>query len=295
MAEIREVIGSGSITEATKGRESTAELRYAVTGTSNSQIVLGLVFGASPTVFNYLPRGDVSITPTDHEVWECTVSYKMPDEEEENEDIDRPGFNFDTSGGTFHISHSLETLQSYSAIETQPPPNFKGGINVSKDEIKGSDVIIPALRFTETHKFPAANITPTFIKNLARNTGKTNDAEWRGFEKGELLFMGCSGTYEDVVCSITYTFRASENIEELSVPPFEDIAKGGHELLWIFYVDEEDDDAGELIKGPRAAYVERIYEEFDFADLNIGSFPPEKRQENNAGREPNAEEDDGDE
>lgn len=274
---ITEVIGSGAITEAAEGAASTGELRYTVAGTSSDQAVLALVFSTSPLVFNFLPRGDISISPSAFEVWDCTVAYKMPDEDEEDEDPDSPGFSFDTQGGTFHISHSLETMRDYTATQN-PAPNFQGGINVSKDEVKGTDVIIPALKFTETHKFPAAVITPDFIKSLARNTGKTNNAMWRGFETGELLFSGCSGTYEDVLCSITYSFTASENIAALEMKPFPNINKGGHEVLWVLYVDEEDSYAGELVKGPRAAYVERVYESFDFNALGIADWPPQIRR-----------------
>ncbi len=91
--------------------------------------------------------------------------------------------------------------------------------------------------------------------------------------------MGCSGSLDKQIVAITYTFRASENIEGLTVGPIEEISKNGHELLWVYYMDQGDEYTDEIVKGPRAAYVERIYEEFDFNDLGLPDWEGEGEDE----------------
>ena len=47
------------------------------------------------------------------------------------------------------------------------------------------------------------------------------------------------------------------------------IDKKGWEYLWVRYEDAEDAAANALVKKPTAAYVEKVYEEGDFAGLGI--------------------------
>lgn len=48
------------------------------------------------------------------------------------------------------------------------------------------------------------------------------------------------------------------------------VSKKGWEYMWLRYHDVKDDTAKMLIKHPCAAYVERVYDEVDFAGLGIG-------------------------
>ena len=56
----------------------------------------------------------------------------------------------------------------------------------------------------------------------------------------------------------------------MTVGPFPDINKKGHEYLWMFYADAEDEESKSLVKTPVAYYVEQVYQESDFARLGIG-------------------------
>ena len=49
------------------------------------------------------------------------------------------------------------------------------------------------------------------------------------------------------------------------------IAKKGWEYLWVRYADAKDDTAKAIVKKPIAAYVEKVYEEGNFAGLGIGT------------------------
>ena len=273
MATINEIIASGSGKLTNKTAEF--EKKYAITGTSSDGVVRALVLGASPSRYNGLPRSNVTFAPTAHNVFEATVTYSQKENEQE-----QPQFSFNTAGATTHISHSIETVDTHEVHQGQGAPNFKNGINVTKDEVKGVDVVIPTLTFSETHKFDPTFVTTKFIKSLMENTGKTNTKKFREFEPGEVLFTGCDGAYSEKRVAINYNFTVSKNLKNLEVAGVTPIEKKGHDYVWVFYQDGEDDYTGEIIKGPRAIYVERIYEAFDFKELGLPIFPPAKRNNN---------------
>jgi hypothetical protein len=105
-------------------------------------------------------------------------------------------------------------------------------------------------------------------------TGTTNSAAFRGFEAGEVLFVGCSGNQEwddqkgRGPWSLSYRFVASKNITGDTIGSITGIAKKGHEYLWVRYEDAVD--SSSLIKKPKAVYVNKVYKESNFSSLGIG-------------------------
>jgi len=75
----------------------------------------------------------------------------------------------------------------------------------------------------------------------------------------------------DGAWEITYDFASSPNREGLTIGAITDIDKKGWEYLWVLYSDVED--GGMLAKQPRAVYVEKVYEEGDFAKLDPDYTP----------------------
>lgn len=272
MADIIEIIASGSGKLDHKTGEY--EKKYAIIGTSSDAIVRAKVLAGSPTSYGGFPRATISFSPKDHNVWEATVTYSRQEKERE-----QPQYNFNTTGATTHITHALETVDSYECEQGLGTPDFKDAINVTKDDIKGIDVVVPTLTFSETHKFLPTKITTDFIRGLMDNTGKTNSKEFRKFKAGEVLFTGCSGQYADDRVAITYNFTCSKNLTDLEVAGATSVDKKGHDYMWVYFEDQEDSYTEDVVKGPRAVYVNRIYDSFDFKDLGITKFPPEKRRE----------------
>lgn len=106
---------------------------------------------------------------------------------------------------------------------------------------------------------------------MYRLTGKTNDAAWRGFAAGEVLFQGVSGSYRsgDDVVELTFRFAASPNRTNINVGGITVSSKKGWDYMWVRYADNVDGD--NIVKQPVAVYVERVYEEGDFGGLGIGA------------------------
>jgi hypothetical protein len=74
------------------------------------------------------------------------------------------------------------------------------------------------------------------------------------------------GTGDDCAQQVGFGFQCRSLFPEPFVA-----SKKGWEYLWVRYADEEDAGSSTLVKKPVAAYVERVYEEGNFAALGIGT------------------------
>ncbi len=114
-------------------------------------------------------------------------------------------------------------------------------------------------------------VTQAYKLSLFQLTGKVNSAGFKGFARGEVLFLGASGSkrgFDD--WEITFRFAASPNATNLTIGGISGISKEGWQYLWIRYEDEEDISAKTLIKRPSAIYIEQVYNYGDFALMGIG-------------------------
>ena len=139
--------------------------------------------------------------------------------------------------------------------------------------VEGVDITVPVFQFSETHYFTNDEVTPAYKGTLFSLTGKVNAGAFKGFQAGEVLFLGASGarrgTDPDDDWEITFRFAASPNASGISVGDISGISKRGWEYLWVRYADQEDTGSHAIVKRPVAAYVERVYDEGSFAGLGI--------------------------
>lgn len=130
---------------------------------------------------------------------------------------------------------------------------------------------IPVFNFSESYSVDALNVTQPFKYNIFQLTGKVNGAPYKGFGKGEVLFLGATGSrrgYEK--WRITYKFAASPNVVNMAIGGATDfvVTKEGWEYLWVRF--DEHVNQHRLIKIPTAYYVERVYPYGNLASLGIG-------------------------
>lgn len=247
--------------EGTEGTQPTAELRYVIQGTNDDTTVRALLLATSPQTYLGLRRADVNFSPVGGDVWECSAQYDVRNESQ---------FTFDTGGGSQHITQSRATINRYAA-PGGVAPNYFGAIGVADDQVAGTDVTVPVYQFSETHYIDDALVDQAYKLQLFQLTGRVNGSEFRGFAKGELLFLGASGAKRGLEdWEITYRFAASPNASQLTIGAINGIAKEGWHYLWIRYEDVVDSAASVLIKRPTAVYVEQVYQYGDFTLLGIG-------------------------
>lgn len=262
------------------GHNPTAEFYYTVHGTGDevearTQLALYAPSAIDPygTGLVLIPRETVTVEAISDTLWNGIVRYGFtaPETDESTE-------SFDTTGGQQHITQSLETVAVYKREEDEnEAPRYGGAIGVAQGgEVAGVDIVVPVYHHVETHYFEAALVTNAYKRTIYSLTGKVNNTPFKGFEPGECLFLGASGSRRGGKWEVTYNFACSPNAEGTDENPafvldgIKIVRKDGWNWLWAPYIDIEDAAAKALGKKPVAFYIERVYHGRDFAALGIG-------------------------
>lgn len=205
------------------------------------------------------------------EAWKVSAKYVKSgaDDDTQNDPIRRTR-SFDTGGGTTHITQGFSERR-YGA----QAPNQYNAIGVDGENVNGVDIVTPALQWTETYDVPSTYVTNAYIKSVAGLTGCVNNSSFRGFDEGEVLFLGCTGAQEwdsqkgNGPWNLSFKFQASQNATNLTVGAVSGISKKGHEYLWVRY--EPSVNSNVLLKTPKHVYVNEVYRTAAFSGLGIGS------------------------
>lgn len=278
------------LSEMIDSRESTTErgpdgvrrlkqitLHYELQATADDDDARDAVEGNTSTTYDDLVRGDIRIDPLKVDTvyntgtWDVEVDYVREDEDEP--ETGDSSYSFDTAGGTQHLTVSRETIERYSKWGPGAAYDFKKAINVTggdQPSVAGVDIGMGAYQWEETHYLPDSMVTQAYKVGLARLTFKTNDAPFRGFEIGEVLFRGARGGKRGADdWEIAFRFAESENAQNIVIGDITVTAVKGWEYLWVYYEMTEHGDPKKLLPTPVCAYVEKLYEAGDFAKLKI--------------------------
>ena len=180
-----------------EGNYTSAEVPYFVFDAEDEAGALAAVREEAPAQIGRLYLEEVAIDErmTDT-VYKVLATYRV-DEQRERAGGDSadagnsaPAVFFDTTGGTRHLNRSLATISITPAEAT----NYGGTIEVDGEgNVNGVDVTMPVMTFSETHTFAPSKVTTAYRKQLFLLTGTVNQAAFRGFAIGEVLFLGASG------------------------------------------------------------------------------------------------------
>jgi hypothetical protein len=219
------------------------------------------------TVQGILYRQDLQIKEVGNSLYYITVPYA-----EKQNQSGQYSISFDTTGGTTHISASKSTAKIYDGDNpagalpaVAVKHNYKQLIGYNGEDVEGTDVIIPAGKFTVEFKHPLGVVDTGYMQYVFDLIGKVNSAPFAGFPAGEVLFTGCRGSSgSETEATLSYEFAREKNVEDLVIGPYT-IDKLGWQYAWI---RRKDDVAGTLpLKVPEAVIVENVYESADLAGL----------------------------
>lgn len=238
--------------------ENTARLSF-LAGTSNVLLAsIGTLYREQPT-----------IRQTAYDQFDITVQYTRY----KNAEVGSYTWDFDTTGGTVHVTHAKESIMRYGAgvaAETGaaaatniPKHNQAIGVDRSGD-VAGTEIVIPAMKFNVHFRHPLGQITIAQAKFLHNLTGKVNSTPFFGFPAGEVLFLGARGSDGAAAeAEASYSFAMSANATGLTIGAVTSVAKNGWEYLWITYKDAVS--ASGKASQPEFVYVERLYDTADLA------------------------------
>jgi len=258
-------------TEGFNPSDNTAELAWAGFGSRDDFDAETALQAIMPTTFRGLPLRTWQYECVGGDNWTARANYNNK-EKAEPPDTGEQVFSFDTTGGTVHVTQARAQTNYAGAGSTAP--NYKGAIGVGKNNaVEGVDIVSPSLQFSLTYRMLLADLSLGYVRILYELTGSTNNGLWKGFARGELLFMGAQGkqgTSTDP--EVTYNFAAIKNTTAIAVGDSITVAsKRGHEYMWVHYEDVDDTDAKLLVAQPKSAHVAQVYPESNFALLGIGS------------------------
>jgi hypothetical protein len=111
---------------------------------------------------------------------------------ESNNDYSR-SVTFEVAGSQTKMTHSLGTRSAFAA-NGMNPRNYGGLIGVTDDGVEGVDIDTAVSTFSETVYFYPWFLTTSYVTFLARAYGCVNSSPFRGFDVGEVRFLGASGS-----------------------------------------------------------------------------------------------------
>ncbi|MCA8952910.1 MAG: hypothetical protein KDE27_25595 [Planctomycetes bacterium] len=265
--EVIERLDSRRLVASRDGAQSSLDLVVTATGSSSETAIKQAIDAWSPAVTGNGPpffyKQSIAVSCVGEEVWEGVVHY---DTTVPSVLVAEESLEFDTTGGTQHVTQAIATNGIY------PPsaPNFQGAIGVSDSGVEGVDIVVPNHTFALTRQF--AEVSVAYQQVLADLTGKINALPFKGYDAGEVLFLGAQGKRESNTqfpWTLSYRFAVQRNRANFAVGGIVVSLKYGWDYMWIRYRWDTDDLAGRLVQVPDAVYVEQVYDAIDLAALGV--------------------------
>ena len=251
--------------DVVRGLNPSAQLNFVIQGTEDYDEALTQLASKSPQIFDKMPRLNYGVEPVTETLWLGFARYGYQSVQDTGQTV----YQFDTGGGSQHITQSLGTVRRYGR-PGYSAPNFMGAIGVTNDSVEGVDITVPVYSFSEVHYKNRTFVDDNYKATLFALTGAVNGRIFRKFAPGEVLFLGASGTKRGADdWELVYRFAASPNISGIVIGDMGGIAKAGWEYLWVQYVDAEDENAQTLIKQPVSVHIEQVYPYKDFDRLRL--------------------------
>jgi hypothetical protein len=273
---VREAPGSRS---SGRGRNPEDGFEYIIVGTDKEWLARLFLDAATPLTLGAEPMWKQSVEvkerPGTYEIWDGVVKYgpvKLPD-------VGDWTWGFDSAVETHHVTHGKAHIADY-APPAKTAKNHKGAIGVSQDgTVEGADWYYPKFEWWEKHllQYTGAAAAWALSTKLAEFGGCLNNATFRGFGPGTVLFLGGSGGRSETrpgLFELTVKFRAEVDKTGLTIGDITGIAKKAWEYLWIESEAAVDAVAAGMVQKPRHVHIERMGDWVDFSQLGINVGPP---------------------
>lgn len=274
---------------------ATETLKFVALYSMDERVVYTGLLLVAPIRRNGLPRQKISCDPQKGGVWFCDVQYgfgplTQTDDAPENTDptddtLLGPEYSFDVTAKQIHVTQSKMTRWSRHKGDAADGPVYSPNsplhgraVNVTRDRVEGADIYAGGFELSVTVQ---NTLSLPQIRLLRSLCACVNNAPWRGFRAGEVLYLGASGTCKPGnLWSATHKFAIGENKSDVVIRPGDPLTGGNGitipskfawDYLWVTYEEIPDPSGtGYVVQAPRDAYVEQMYDYADFTLLEIG-------------------------
>lgn len=185
-------------------------------------------------------RGDIGFGNDDNATEKATVS-------------------FECSAGTTHIDQAYRQRRVFGDDDA----DCLIGYQPTTGAIEGVDIVIPVMRETHTKKMSLRKLNSSYKRTIAELTGRVNESEFKGWQRGEMLFLGASfsATEDDSIVMVTYQFAIAPN--ETRNMFGVSVSKLGHEYTWAMFKKKS------VPPKPSSIYVSQVYQFGNFGKLGL--------------------------
>ena len=256
-----------------KGNYTSIEVQYLVFGVSTEEDALSAVHDKAPAESKGLPLDSIEIdTRETNDTFRVNAIYREEDttvdDSSGEEDDETPTESFDCGGGTKHLLYSFGQRKVYGDKDAGGAIGWNGKSG-DDCEIAGVDVPTAQLRETYTKPMKISKLTTAFKRKVAALVGKVNSGSFKGWNAGEVLFLGMSySTPAKKAKKVTVSFNFAIQPNESGVKiAGRSVTKKGFEYVWA--ISKTVASSGTPKLEVEGIYVDQVCEYASFSGLGL--------------------------
>ena len=256
-----------------KGNYTSIEVQYLVFGVKSEEEALAAVHGEAPAESKGLPLESIEIdTRETNDTFRVNAIYREEDvdvgDSGDDDDDETPTESFDCGGGTKHLLYSYSQKKVYGDKDAGGAIGWNGKSG-DDCEIAGVDVPTAQLRETYTKQMRIGKLTTAFKRKVAALVGKVNSGSFKGWNAGEVLFLGMSySTPAKKAKKVTVSFNFAIQPNESGVKVAgKSVTKKGFEYVWA--ISKTVASSGSPKLEVEGIYVDQVCEYASFSGLGL--------------------------
>jgi len=214
------------------------------------------------------------------EFWTVTITWEVPPFRADDGETppDSLAFSWDTTGGSAHITQSLEVIDQVWASGV---PNVDRSVTIGEDDqgnVTGADIPVPSCRLEVVEIKTLDAYSPSSAIDHYRKTGKANSSDLTiavsatksfTFSAGELMFLGVRTSYDPSSGNVqtVFVFLGQANKSSITVGDMTVSDKKGHDLLVTHFIEKVDNTTKVKTKKPSEVVIHRVVEFIDLTGI----------------------------
>ncbi len=258
---------------------SSATIYYIVSEAADEATACNAAWAFAPAEYLEIPKKSAAMSERlSDTMWKVEIRYGSESSSGSSDSGDEDGeprMSFDCSAGTKHVQVALgkNTVvyiddQEEKTLYENAEIGWNGKIG-DESSATGVDVPCANLRESYTKTMSSSKLSNAQKRKYAGLTGKVNGGAFMGWQKGEVMFMGCSYSApvkgrDKVEVSFHFQIQLNETKAKLLDKT---VSKEGYEYIWAVTKQVKTGDS--VTTKPRAIIVSKVVEHANFSELGL--------------------------